>query len=49
MSDKKVNYFATTVEPNKLWEYLALSAKIDAENKIKKKMKLLVIKKKFHL
>ena len=37
MKNKKVDYFATTVEPNKLWEYLSLSAKIDAEKKTKKK------------
>ena len=47
MKNKKVDYFATTVEPNKLWEYLSLSAKIDAEKKTKKKLKLFVIKKKF--
>ena len=47
MYNKKIHYFATTVKPNKLWEYLAISSQIDAEKKLNKKLKLFVIKKKF--
>ena len=47
MKNEKIGYFATTVKPNKLWEYLAFSAKINSERKTKKKLKLVVIKKKF--
>ena len=47
MKNTKIGYFATTVKPNKLWEYLTFSAKIDSERKTNKKLKLVVIKKKF--
>ena len=47
MKNEKIGYFASTVKPNKLWEYLAFSAKINSERKTKKKLKLVVIKKKF--
>ena len=31
MKNEKIGYFASTVKPNKLWEYLAFSAKINSE------------------
>ena len=46
MKNTKEGYFATTVKPNKLWEYLTYSAKIDSERKTNKKLKLVIIKKK---
>ena len=49
MKNTKEGYFATTVKPNKLWEYLTYSAKIDSERKTNKKLKLVIIKKKLHL
>ena len=49
MKNEKIGYFASTVKPNKLWEYLAFSAKINSERKTKKKLKLVVIKKKISI
>ena len=46
MKNTQIGYFATTVKPNKLWEYLTFSAKINSERKTNKKLKLVVIKKK---
>ena len=34
MKNKNIGYFATTVKPNGIWEYLAYFSKINAENSI---------------
>lgn len=46
MKNKNIGYFATTVKPNGIWEYLAYSSKINAEKKLNKKLNLIKIKKK---